>query len=96
MTATVMVELNSSSATMQEWIGATVATPVDLPRHGLISAGLTMPTVIPDDEAFFWTPRWQAGERASEEDYLAGRSHRFDTVDEAIRYLLRAEDSSDL
>jgi hypothetical protein len=50
-----------------------------------------MPMIIPEDEAFFWTPQWQAGELASEQALAEGRSRRFDTVDEAIRYLLRAD-----
>lgn len=35
---------------------------------------------IPADQAWFWTPEWQAGERQVDEDVAAGRTERFDTV----------------
>jgi hypothetical protein len=88
MTRTVFVEWDNAIATSHAWVGFTQATPVSLLNEGLVSAGRTMPTVIPEDEAFFWTPRWQAGEHASEEDYRAGRFRQFDSVDDAIRALL--------
>jgi hypothetical protein len=35
------------------------------------------------DQAWFWTPEWQAGERAADADLAAGRSSRYDS-DEAF------------
>ncbi len=44
---------------------------------------------IPADQAWFWTERWQAGEREADEDIAAGRvSHAMD-VDEFIAHLER-------
>jgi len=53
-----------------------------------------MPTVIPEDEVYFWSAGWQEGELAAEADLAAGRSRRFQTADEAIRFLLRAAQGS--
>jgi AbrB family looped-hinge helix DNA binding protein len=39
--------------------------------------------LIDADQAWFWTPEWQAGERAAEEDIRGGRvSGPFKTVEE--------------
>jgi len=43
--------------------------------------------VIPRDEAWYWTERWQEGERQADADIAAGRTHRFDNVEEAIAFL---------
>lgn len=43
--------------------------------------------VIPLDQAWFWTERWQKMEREVEEDIAAGRLHHYDSVDEAIAAL---------
>lgn len=89
MTGTVLVGLYSASATSETWEGVTDATPLPMPRHGLVRPGPTMPTVIPEDEVYFWSAGWQEGELAAEADLAAGRSRRFQTADEAIRFLLR-------
>ena len=43
--------------------------------------------LIDKDQAWFWTKRWQEGERQAEEDIRAGRVHSFDTFEEGIAYL---------
>jgi AbrB family looped-hinge helix DNA binding protein len=43
--------------------------------------------VIPPDQAWFWTERWQKMEREVEEDIAAGRIHHYNSVDEAIAAL---------
>jgi AbrB family looped-hinge helix DNA binding protein len=43
--------------------------------------------VIPPDQAWFWSERWQAMEREVEEDIAAGRIHHYNSVDEAIAAL---------
>jgi AbrB family looped-hinge helix DNA binding protein len=43
--------------------------------------------VIPPDQAWFWTERWQKMEREVEEDIAAGRLHHYNNVDEAIAAL---------
>ena len=39
------------------------------------------------DQAWFWTPEWQAAEREAEEDIKAGRVHHFENVEAAISFL---------
>lgn len=38
-------------------------------------------------QAYFWTEEWQKGERKADEDIKAGRVKRFETAEEAVRYL---------
>jgi AbrB family looped-hinge helix DNA binding protein len=39
---------------------------------------------IERSQAYFWTPRWQAGEHEADEDIKAGRVRKFDSVDDLI------------
>jgi AbrB family looped-hinge helix DNA binding protein len=43
--------------------------------------------VIPPDQAWFWTERWQKMEREAQADIDAGRVFRFANVDAAIHAL---------
>ena len=44
--------------------------------------------LIDADQAWFWTPEWQADERAADEDIKAGRlSGPFKTMDELKKHL---------
>ncbi len=36
---------------------------------------------------YYWTPRWQEGEREADEDIREDRVKRFDSVEELIEYL---------
>lgn len=40
--------------------------------------------VIDSTQAWFWTPRWQAGEREADADRSAGRTRTFDSDDSLI------------
>ena len=42
---------------------------------------------VPDDQAWFWTPEWQAGEREASADIAAGRVTRLDNDEEFTRWL---------
>ena len=46
--------------------------------------------LIDRDQAWFWTPEWQAGERAADEDLATGRIKTFSTPDEFIEALKKA------
>jgi AbrB family looped-hinge helix DNA binding protein len=47
-----------------------------------------IPKIVVDrDQAYFWTQRWQEGERQAEEDLLAGRVRDFETMDDLLREL---------
>ena len=42
---------------------------------------------IPADQAWFWTPEWQEGERQADADLAAGRFHRFHSEEEMDAWL---------
>ncbi len=48
---------------------------------------LRVKKLIDKDQAWFWTERWQQGEREAEEDIASGRLHRFDNAEEAVSFL---------
>ena len=48
---------------------------------------LKVKKLVDKDEAWFWTKRWQEGEKEADEDIKAGRVIHFDTVVEAVAYL---------
>ena len=43
--------------------------------------------LVDKSQAYFWTKRWQEGEREANEDIEAGRVGVFDSVDELIKDL---------
>ena len=43
--------------------------------------------VIPADQAWFWTERWQTMEREADEDIDAGRVHRANTLEQLFEIL---------
>ena len=45
--------------------------------------------LVDKNQAYFWTKRWQQGEREADEDIKAGRVKTFDSVDELIKDLDR-------
>jgi AbrB family looped-hinge helix DNA binding protein len=42
---------------------------------------------IDRDQAYFWTQRWQEGERQAEEDLLTGRVRDFETMEDLLQEL---------
>ncbi|WP_323747500.1 AbrB/MazE/SpoVT family DNA-binding domain-containing protein [Catenulispora rubra] len=44
-------------------------------------------TLIPRDQAWFWTPEWQAMEAEAESDKVAGRVERFASDEEFLASL---------
>ena len=47
---------------------------------------------IDRSQAYFWSSRWQAGEREAQEDIDNGRISRFDNIDEALDFLDSSEE----
>ena len=43
--------------------------------------------MVKEEQAWFWTKRWQEGESEAEADICAGRVHTFDGAKEAIAFL---------
>lgn len=48
--------------------------------------------LIPADQAWYWTEEWQAGEREAQADIEAGRTKRFDTVEELMKDLMQDDE----
>lgn len=40
-----------------------------------------------EDQSWFWTKRWQEGERQADEDIKAGRVYHFDNMKDALAFL---------
>ena len=60
------------------------------PRSGISRSylGIEMPKKLVDkSQAYFWTRKWQEGEREADEDIKAGRVKTFDSVDELVKDL---------
>ncbi|MCJ7623958.1 MAG: AbrB/MazE/SpoVT family DNA-binding domain-containing protein [Anaerolineaceae bacterium] len=82
-----------------------ITLPTSVRRQAGLKEGDLLEVVLDDDgsvhlipkiaidrsQAYFWTERWQAGEREAEEDLRTGRSRRFENVDDALAYLDEAE-----
>lgn len=45
--------------------------------------------LVDKEQAWFWSERWQQGEREAEEDIIAGRVHAFPNIEEGIAFLDR-------
>jgi len=48
---------------------------------------LRVKKLMDKDQAWFWTNRWQEGEKQAEEDLRSGKTHRFESGDGAVEYL---------
>jgi len=48
---------------------------------------LKVKKLVDKDQAWFWTKRWQQGEKEAEEDIRAGRVYRFPDTKSAIAHL---------
>jgi AbrB family looped-hinge helix DNA binding protein len=43
--------------------------------------------IIPPDQAWFWSERWQRLEREVQQDIANQKTHQFDTPEDAVKYL---------
>lgn len=48
---------------------------------------LKIKKLVDKEQAWFWTKRWQQGEKEAEEDIRAGRVHRFPDSKSAVAFL---------
>jgi AbrB family looped-hinge helix DNA binding protein len=53
---------------------------------------LRVKKLIDKEQAWFWSERWQQGEREAEDDIRAGRMQRFPDAKSAISYLHKQTD----
>ena len=60
--------------------------PLDLRLSPDESAALAdaLTAALENDQSWYWTEEWQAGERAAEDDLAAGRKQVFDTMEEFL------------
>jgi hypothetical protein len=74
---------NTATASMAEPFGGSAM---------LLSRNLTsssrIPTLIPADQAYYWSIPWQESERQALADIAAGRLQSFADPADAVRYLL--------
>jgi hypothetical protein len=50
--------------------------------------------LIPADQAWFWTPEWQEGERRASEEVAAGQYETYDNLDDFFAALDRGRDGA--
>jgi len=43
--------------------------------------------LVSKEQAWFWTERWQNGEKEAEEDIRSGKVHKFEDTEDAIAFL---------
>lgn len=43
--------------------------------------------IIPPDQAWFWSERWQRLEREVQQDIVNHKTHQFDTSEDAVNFL---------
>lgn len=71
----------------------------DLPDDAVAGAGLLLRGIIEGpldpDQAWFWTPEWQRGEREADADIAAGRGTRYNSDEEFLAALDERSGSSD-
>ena len=48
---------------------------------------LRVKKLVDKEQAWFWSKRWQEGEREAEEDIRSGRIHKFNNAKEAVAFL---------
>lgn len=87
MTETLMTQNNNAAASGHDELRPGAAAS-NVPR----SHGRRVPLFVPQDELFFWTSKWQKGERDSTEGREAGEVVEFDSATDLLKWLLSDED----
>jgi len=61
---------------------------VELEVKGTTARLIPIKTIrVPRDQAWFWTPEWQAREREADQDLSAGRYRDFESLEEFMKEL---------
>ncbi len=73
----------------QAKLASTTQKTIEIPPDmaGVLADYLQETLATAEDQAWFWTKEWQAGEQEAEADLAAGRYQSFDTMDELIEDL---------
>lgn len=59
-----------------------------------LASGLDEEAIF-DDQSWYWTPEWQATEKEADDDFAAGRVHRSENVNDALKLLHQQADKAD-
>ena len=84
-----------------------ITLPTSLRRKANLKEGDLLEVILGDDgavhlmpqiavdrsQAYFWTKRWQEGEKEAEADLHAGRTRSFEKIEDALAYLDEDEES---
>jgi len=81
MTATLELPLQPNAEQQAE-------TQLHLGEDSTSFVGPALPLFVPSDQLYYWTRKWQEGEKEALADLEAGRSRVFDNPDDLARYLL--------
>ena len=65
----------------------------DIDENGKVY--LSKAQIIPADQAWFWTERWQEMEREAQAEINSGRTNRYDSVEKLFASLESLEDAKD-
>ena len=67
------------------WKGETLEVQPDL--AGVLADYLRESLAVAEDQAWYWTEKWQAGEREAEADLAASRFQVFESMEDMIQDL---------
>ena len=82
-----------------------ITLPASIRRQAQLNEGDTVEVHVDEDgtihlvpklildrsQAYFWTQQWQTGEQEAQADIVAGRTTRFNGIEEAINFLNEPE-----
>jgi AbrB family looped-hinge helix DNA binding protein len=73
---------------VMEALGLQPGDEVEFEIEGNTARLIPIKTIkVPRDQAWFWTPEWQAKEREAEQDLSSGRYREFDTITDLLKNL---------
>ena len=92
---------HNMSTVLQIRSNGQITLPTSIRRQARLNEGDLLEVLVEDDgslrlvpkiaidrtQAYFWTERWQQGERQAEEDLRSGRYQTFDTIEDMINDL---------
>ncbi len=83
----VMIPLDQVQALARQAQLANAAhQPLEVPANlvGVLADYLRETLAVAEDQAWFWSEEWQAGEREAEADIAAGRTKTFDSMEDLL------------
>ena len=83
----VMIPLDQMrSLARQVQLASAARQPLEVPADlvDVLAEYLRETLAVAEDQAWFWSEEWQAGEREAEADIAAGRVKTFETMDDLL------------